>query len=160
MGKKLIIKGADFSTNAVEEVTWYIDVTDSGWATNPGTSASAGWSYPASQESAYIGQPINAIKVKNATAGVMTIYKVSELGQAGTLLATINVTQANVLTTYVLPTTVTINSGEHLVFHDSTDTAFFRYKQKSGSTFIKRAQYSNYSTVSGYELSIGVGYYG
>lgn len=164
MGRKLIIKGADFSANAVDDVTltWYVNVEDDNtWGPNPAKNTSAGWCYPTSTESNFIGQPINMVKLKPSAVGTITLYKIPALGSAGTLVATINATQeqVNVLTTYMLPSTFVINSGEHLVLCDSTDTSFFMYKIKSGASFIKRAQYSDHANVSGYDLAFGVGYY-
>lgn len=81
MGKSLIIKGADFSANAIsKEYEWFVD--DYSLAVQSGLSitaiaiaAAAGFTWPKSRHALYQGKAVNVIRFKAHSAGTISIFR-------------------------------------------------------------------------------------
>lgn len=156
MGKKLIIKGADFSTNGIieSETTWYfsegLDISLGYTA----AAASSAWALNDTNAALLYGKNINRIKFVPANTGNFRIYKTSSLSSLGDLVATINVVsgQQNTVVTARFDT-VTVAQGERFVFPD-----LMKYGTKSGASFYKKVGHNDYSTVTGYCFPWAFGY--
>lgn len=166
MGKKLIIKGADFSINglAVYTDTWYIRLgttylADMG-SVPTRNSDSGAWSFDNANNALIQGKTINQIKFVPADAGNFYIFVLdSRTSSLGTAAATISVSSADIgnLTRYSFPD-ISIGAGQYLAFVDPSQTVRMYYAVKSGQSFYKRCGFSDTVTVNGYQLLIDVGY--
>ena len=146
MGKSLIIKGADFSQNAIEFTTnWYYHVFSDKIQEGEGEFVNArrdrgGWMFPEVNE-AIKGKTVNVIKVQPVIAGRFNFYIInsSEIETLTTLpnpcsFIDIKESDIGVITEYVLSSPISIEEGEALVIGDydenrteATTVAFYHY---------------------------------
>ena len=158
MGKKIIIKGADFSENGMlaGELTLYFEKGFDKTIVNVSTTGSSAWALTDTEASILYGKTINRIKFIPAAAGTFRIYKTSSLSSLGELVAqvTIDASQVGTVVTASFDDVVVAN-GERFVFPDN-----MKYVQESGASFYKRVGYSDYSVVSGYRFPWAFGYFG
>ena len=83
MGKSLIIKGADFSANAIKVHTWFLTENDTyGSGASINVSAVYG-AYCPVNDALLQGKTINCIKLKAGTVGAITLVKVSSNDASG-----------------------------------------------------------------------------
>lgn len=164
MGKSLIIKGADFSANAVKVLKWYITENDQYGA---GASIKVPASYaafcPFSGDNLQ-GKTINCIKLKAGTAGIITLVKVSNNDASGvaTPIATITISSEDIGNDVIKYfDDVQIGSNEWFGIMASTDTGQFKYNSSvlQSRGYYQRAGTSNISIGAG-SLALNVGYYG
>lgn len=158
MGKKIIIKGADFSENGMMagELTWYFEKGFDKTIVDISTAGSSAWALTDTEASILYGKTINRIKFIPAAAGTFRIYKTSSLSSLGELVAevVINTSQVRTVVTASFDDVVVAN-GERFVFPDNMP-----YAGESGASFYKRVGYSNYSVVSNYRFPWAFGYFG
>lgn len=157
MGKRIIIKGADFSTNGINvgETTWYFN---SGFANDnqhTAVSASSAWAQNDTDAAVLYGKTINRIKFMPAASGTFHIYKTSSLSSLGELVATLTISGEKVGTAVTaIFDDVLVAQGERFVFPD-----IMNYATKSGASFYKRVGYRDNAIVSGYQFPWAFGYY-
>lgn len=130
MGKRLIIKGADFSANAIGstplyENTWYTNQKDkynsreiSTVGIVPFNQASKCWALNDSQHSAMRGKPINAIRLMPSGFTTLNLYKVSSLSSPlpSTPAATATFASGSAFIEVRLNQEITLGDGEYLAF--------------------------------------------
>lgn len=158
MGKKIIIKGADFSENGMlaGELTWYFE---KGFDREPiavSTSGSSAWALTDTEASILYGKTINRIKFIPSAAGTFRIYKTSSLSSLGELVAKVVINTPRVGTVVTVSfDDVVVANGERFVFPDNMP-----YAAESGASFYKRVGYSDYSVVSNFRFPWAFGYFG
>lgn len=130
MGKSLVIKGADFSANAIDtSVEWFYNGFSSHYGQTPvagiGDPISAGWSH-VDINAALVGKTFNKIRCLPKSAGTYNFYIVSQEPSSiqtplSNPVATITVSAEDVdnVTIYTLSTPITLNQGEYLVHGES-----------------------------------------
>lgn len=142
MGKNLIIKGADFSANAIAGVvTWYVNEYDQAVAAHLTASTNANSAYAGfAPNYDFGGKTINILKFVAGQAGIISLW----LGNSATdgsavKVAEITITSEEVGTTVEKQfSPVTVPSGKKLWIGKSTDTGRFKYAPAAsgpGSTF-------------------------
>lgn len=130
MGKSLIIKGADFSANAIEGtgIVWdYQGFTENyGTATEygPGGTVNGAWTIKAINE-ALRGKTVSVVRCVPKAAGVFNFYKVStspdNLTTLPAVVAYITIPSASINqeTNFELSTPITLASNEYLIFGEN-----------------------------------------
>ena len=163
MGKSLIIKGADFSANAVKVLTWFMtenDTYESGATINVPAGFAAYCPY---NDALLQGKTINCIKLKAGTAGTITLVKVSSNDASGvaTPIATITIDSEDVGNNVIKYfDDVQIGANDWFGIMATTDTGQFKYNSaESAPGYYQRAGTSNILLGSG-SLALNVGYYG
>lgn len=119
MGKQLVIKGADFSQNALDvrnKRYWY-GVPDSQF--EAANIAVIGFGLSVVDQSPIQGKTIHGIRLNVSTIGVMTIYKTSTNGATAanllTEVATVQATEVG-LQDLDFSVPVTLGANEYIVF--------------------------------------------
>lgn len=124
MGKKLIIRGADFSANAIEvQGSWLLGITDAQFnAQTNSTSWGAKNKYAFAEQLNVI--PANSVvlgvKVKTHTTGNIYLYRgnfTSNTSKATnmTYIGTLIITEIDTIQTFMFDTPVLIGSGQCIV---------------------------------------------
>lgn len=134
MGKKLIIKGANFSANAIKGIiTWFVDEYDQAVALGRSLTAITKYSTAGfAPNYDFGGKTINVMKLKIATAGTLSIM----IGDSRTDMNAQRVAElqftsedvGQVVTKQFEP--ITIPTGKHLWICKSGDTATFNYSSQ------------------------------
>lgn len=168
MGKKLVIKGADFSANAINESAdvWYTDFLDHYTPTSNANLVNGGWAHNADDNSLVQNKPINRIRLVPSQAGTFKIGVASAyLSASVTNLATITI-EAGDVGTQVTKTFPTINIGNGiLVFGEANSAGGFKFANNEAQdhpAFISKvpSEWTGYGTsLSVSRLCIDVGYY-
>lgn len=162
MGKRLIIKGADFSKNAIGiiiEPAWYIDQILPNISTaKKANVVNGGWAFSDTDNAKLQGRVINSVQFYAAAAGVLNFYK-GALGSNGTKIGSITISPSQVNTKVIATfTPVTINSGEYLMIGEAnTKGSIYFQPNVKGISFYSKAQ-SSPSISDGFSLGISVGY--
>lgn len=119
--------------------TWYTNYAI-GPAKNGNNIAKAnyaGFAYQGANDDNYIGVPINAVRLRVAQAGTMTIGIVNK-SDLKTIVSsqTINLINPSVTNVqeYRLSTQITLTSGQLLLFGAQGDTGLFYYKENGTAT--------------------------
>lgn len=142
MGKNLIIKGADFSANAIAgEVTWYVNEYDQAVAAHLTATTYANPAYAGfTPNYDFGGKTINILKFVAGQAGVISLW----LGNSATdgsavKVAEITITSQEVGTVVEKQfSPISVPSGKKLWIGKNTDTGNFKYAPAvagPGSTF-------------------------
>lgn len=162
MGKRLIIKGADFSENAIgtgAKPVWYIDqiLPDISTALKANV-VNGGWAFSNTDNAKLQGRVINSVKFYPATDGVLNFYK-GALGSNGTKIGSITISPSQVGTRVIATfTPVTINSGEYFMIGEANTKGSIYYCQNLDDiSFYSKAQ-SSPTLVKSSSLGISVGY--
>lgn len=142
MGKNLIIKGADFSANAIAGVvTWYVNEYDQAVAAHLTASTDANIAYVGfTPNYDFGGKTINILKFVAGRAGVISLWVGNSATDTSAVkVAEITITSEEVGTTVEKQfTAVNVPSGKKLWIGASTDTGRFKYAPATagpGSTF-------------------------
>jgi hypothetical protein len=168
MGKSLIIKGADFSANAVPSYTynWYIteytDISNKAHLTQTfdvqyGGFSSVSWD-------ALKGKTINCMKCKCANAGTFTICVSSDLTTTPRLQQSITFSAEDAGREVVKAfNNITIASNEYVYVAPPTDSRCTYFTQNNTETLYKLRLYcgrSNYQerTSPSHNLALDFGY--
>lgn len=167
MGKKLVIKGADFSENGlVYQETLYIDnytVMKNKASTEP-NRANGGWAFgqPSIPSDKLTNKIINFVRFRAKTAGTLNFYRcASAKSGSKTLVTTIEIESAQVNTeiTHIFPE---ITLGEEFFVigeADSTQGICGYVASQSGrEPWIGKVQNSSPSSYSNGGLVIDIGY--
>lgn len=134
MGKRLIIKGADFSTNRIpSQLTWFVDEFDQ--AVAQGRSLTATTVYSAAGFAPnydFGGKIINVMKLKIAAAGTLSIMignsRKDTNAQRVAELQFTSEDVGQVVTKQFEP--ISIPAGKYLWIGKSGDTASFNYSNQ------------------------------
>lgn len=162
MGKRLVIKGADFSRNSISNstLTWYIQEMKSleEAILSPANIASAGWSFKEETNSLLVGKNINCVQFIAGLAGTLNLY----IGSLGTTslqrIASISISSSDVNTEkFITFPTVTVGNGQHLIIAEPQTTGSFRYFEDASNSFFKTVQ-TEPTIVKGYSLGFNVGF--
>ena len=119
--------------------TWYTNyaIGPCKDGTNIAKSNFAGFAYSGANDANYIGVPINAVRLRVAKAGTMTIGIVNKSDKS-TIVSSQTITLANPSTSnvqeYRLSTQITLTSGQLLLFGAQGDTGLFYYKENGTAT--------------------------
>ena len=164
MGKSLVIKGADFSENGIQETTptlnWYIDSTLNTGSLSSANRANGGWAFKEGDMSLLQGKTINRLKLIPSIEGTLNLYKATSLSGPVTLVASILIPDADVNTISVYEFNgFTLGENEVLVIGEANSSAGFKYKTDAGNGFYSKVP-SNPSASGVLGLNISVGYYG
>ena len=151
MGKALIIKGADFSANAIEElnpkvlvdmVTEYV-----GNPLWPANVESAGWTWSDDIQKKYAGHIITRLSIAVETAGEIAVSKVSDvINGTPTEICKLSATETGWINFDVKP--FKIKDNEYLVLGSTNDSGnigfmstpaigFYRKVGQSGTDFFQ-----------------------
>lgn len=170
MGKKLIIKDADFSANAldVRVIEWYILSYTNYLGSSPNIAnvVNGGWAFVQATNALLIGKTINAIRFKAATSGTLNIYKGILNSSEKTLIGSINVISSEVgqeVTKTFTP--YTMGASDYLIIGEPNSSVSFYY-MGSGVTpssnlhncYTKVPSVWSLTTANNLELCIDVGY--
>lgn len=167
MGRKIIVKDADFSANACgEEIIektyhWYIDECPSD-ASNarPAYVVNGGWAYYDTNNNKLRGKKINCIKFIPATVGILLFYKSSSLSSRGEQIAEINITEEQLQKPTIYQfSDVLIADDEYLIVGKAQSVGSFYFLGSGGEGFYSKIPSSptkNMNTI----LGLSVGYYG
>lgn len=131
MGKSLVIKGADFSANAIElETTWLVDEYDQLIAGGGSITATANPIYAGfAPNFDFGGKAINTIKGYAKVAGKVTLW----LGNSVTDSSAVKVAEFDIESNEVdsvvtkMFSTINVPEGKKLWISKSTDTGAFGY---------------------------------
>ena len=137
MGKKIIIKGANFTRNAIyndgslipTQTVWYItSFTDTGAEklVNFANKANGGWAYKTNNNEKVQGKFINAVKFKAATAGTFNLYTGVEHGESTNLVASFQV-EENEVGTVVTKKFETVFIGDKFLIFGEAGTSATQY---------------------------------
>lgn len=134
MGKKLIIKGADFSTNAVKITTWLVDEYDQAVALGRSITATVIYDVAGfAPNYDFGGKTINVIKLKIARAGSLSIMigdsRTDENAKRVAELQFTNEDVGKVVIKQFEP--ISIPTGKYLWIGKSGDTALFNYSNQN-----------------------------
>lgn len=160
MGKRIIVKGADFSTNAIKEyaLIWHFTELSEGNPQGAGVFSSGGFM----SNIPWSGQVVNRIRFKLRRAGTLTIGKVNSRGTTTiTDQQVLNVAgnQGDIVTLEI--NDITINEGEYLVFGIKNDTASFFYSDSLVKyQFVGQRGQAGTQAWSDVSLCVDYGYYG
>lgn len=174
MGKKIIIKGADFSDNgmAYAEVM-YVNLYTT-YPTETGSSATqsnGGWAFASYINNtpvplaALVGKTVNFVRFKPKTAGTLKLYRCSDKSDVNTrvLVASFTIADGDVNEekTFVFdPITL---GEEYFIIGDNTSSGqgLPPYKSGlSGSYLVGKIPSSNTSNFNGGALIIDIGFMG
>lgn len=152
MGKALIIQGADFSVNALNDgVTWIYDGFSKNYqhatSSSPGGTSNGAWSN-AEFNSAIQGKTINRVRGIPAAAGTYNFYKVSAIPSSITQLpavaASIEILPSDIglVTTYQLNAPISVGDSEYIVCGENglpniADFMFFTIASSGGVMWSK-----------------------
>jgi hypothetical protein len=174
MGKRLIIKDADFSQNGIEVKGWFIDELDVLSAAGIGTlaiasAASAGWAFLDAVNEKIVGRRLNKVKFRAATQGVLNFYVVSDLSMIpSTPNASVVVGSEDVGVDkeYDLSNVVTIRAGERLVIGEPgmAGGVTFYYLGFAGAEYgfyrkVGTPEYNIFESEAGSSLYFNVGFF-
>lgn len=145
MGKYLLIKNADFSENAVEQVTpkrYFYHIPDSQMESAPAEWITSVFAYGYSNQDVLSGNVINGMRLKVETAGTLTIFKatkpISGLTDASALT---QVATATTTTTGVqdieFSAPVSLGANECLIIGKSTDTLVGKYHNNNSPSIAR-----------------------
>lgn len=170
MGKKLIIKDADFSANAldVRVIEWYIlsytNYLES--SQNIANVVNGGWAFVQATNALLIGKTINAIRFKAATSGTLNIYKGVLNSSEKTFIGSVNVTSSEVgqeVTKTFTP--YTMGGNDYLIIGEPNSSASFYYQGSgvkptaaSHNFYTKVPSEWSLTTANNIELCIDIGY--
>lgn len=135
MGKKLIIKGADFSTNAIKGIiTWFVDEYDQAVALGRSLTATVNYgSAGFAPNFDFGGKVINVMKLKIVAAGTLSIMigdsYTDENAQKVAELQFTSEDVGQVVTKQFEP--ISIPTGKFLWIGKSGDTALFNYSNQN-----------------------------
>ena len=166
MGKKLIIKGADFSENAVDVrvIEWYItQYTDyGGSASSVVNVVNGGWAYQSNHNSLIQGKLINALKFKAAAAGTLNLYKGKLNSTSKPQIGSVSVSQSEVGTAVIKTfTPYTMGANEYLIIGEPNSSASFYFTTQApadSSGFYTKVPSEWSSTALVSSLCVDVGY--
>ena len=125
MGKKLVIKGADFSANAIDSQGRYLlGITDAQFnAQTSSTSWGAANKYAFADQLGVIpaNTVVKGIKIKTHTVGNILLYLANFTSNTSratnmTYIGTLNITQADSIETFLFDSPVTVGSNQCIVF--------------------------------------------
>lgn len=168
MGKRIIIKGADFSENGIATgtTTWYItNGTDfiSKKGSNAANMSSAAWTFDNVTNAKLQGKTVNRLRIIASAAGTFYLYVLNSRTQSlGTPAATITVGTGDIgiLKEFEMSNDLSIGAGQFLVFANPTQSVSFYYGQNMPSnSFYKRVGFTDAAVVSACELLFDVGYW-
>ena len=154
MGKRIVIKGADFSANAIGKTeidAWYTNqkIKYGERTIKPGTDlnkfnqSSKYWALNDDQQEAIRGKRINIIRLIPFHFTTLNLYKVSSITSAlpSTPVATATFTQGREFIEVKLDKEIMLGSDEYLVFDNGTYVATtIKYKDQN---FYRRVGFSN-----------------
>ena len=167
MGRKIIVKDADFSANACgEEIIektykWYIDECPSDVSNaRPANVVNGGWAYYDTNNNKLRGKKINCVKFIPATAGTLLIYKSKSLSSQGEQIAEINITEEQLQqpTIYYFSDAL-IADDEYLIVGKAQTVGSFYFLASGGEGFYSKIP-SLPSQNANDILGLSVGYYG
>lgn len=156
MGKKIIIKGADFSENGIRtmEITWFFEEGFNKAFYSNSSSGSSAWALNDTEAPILYGKTINRIKFIPAEAGTFRIYKTSSLSYLGELVVELTITPQQVRNVVIASfDDVVVANGERFVFPNNMP-----YVRESGASFYKRVGNSDYVIVSDFRFPWAFGY--
>ena len=139
MGKRLIIKGADFSSNAIPSGLYVIYKSNykGQFTTQTGAGGGGNWGFfpPNAVQAAIRGTEIHAVSFYPAAAGTVNIIKCTGTPNANsvTSIQSFTVTQEDVGNEFVmvLSTPLILTNNEWLGVHAKTDTTGIKYMASS-----------------------------
>lgn len=141
MGKALIIKGADFSANAIEElnpkvlVDMYTEYVGS--QTYAASVASAGWTWGDDIQKKYAGHIITQLSIAVKDMGEITVSKVSDVvNGTPTEICKLSPTGTGWLSFDVEP--FEIKSNEYLVLGSAYDIGHIGYMTRPSIGFYRK----------------------
>lgn len=153
MGKRIVIKGADFSANAIgrhEIETWYTNQKNKYEQRELKTSAlikfnqaSKYWAFNDDQQEAMRGKRINIVRLIPYNITTLKLYKVSSITSAipSTPIATATFTSGNEFIEVKLDKEITLGNDEYLVFDNGV---FANTNQKyEDQNFYRRVGFSD-----------------
>lgn len=160
MGKRIIIKGADFSANAIgknEIDAWYTNQKTKyeERTIKPGTGltkfnqSSKYWAFNDKQQVAMRGKVINTVRLIPFNITALNFYKVSSITSAlpSTPIATANFTSGREFIEVKLDKEITLGNNEYLVFDNGAFAATtIAYEDQN---FYKRVGFSDANIYSG-----------
>lgn len=122
MAKKIIVKGADFEENAIEQSrskVYYYNIPKEQFRLASGTWIPTSMGFGATSQAVIQGQTLHGVRIMVDTAGTLTIYKASAVtvnnADALTEVATITTTRTG-LQDLDFSTPVVLGSDEVIVF--------------------------------------------
>lgn len=141
--------------------TWYVDVAGKSSLNAASVPTAASFAYADNTlNAAYVGKPINALRMAVHTAGTLSYGKVSasEYTQLGTITLA---NPSKELQIYEIPE-ITLAEGERIWFQGSSDTGKFCYQDSSSAvgnfaTNIKAAGATGSANTK--NLSVDIGYF-
>lgn len=163
MGKRIIVKGADFSENAIYQdeqqadgwlVTNYTSFASA--ATNRANVANGGWAF-IDEMSNLRGKKINKIRFKASASGDFPILVGTSYNNLS-IVRTISVSSSEVGTVVEKTFNELLVANNQLIGVGKANGAGFYYAQDSGHSFYSKIPY-NPTLASGYVLGIDIGYF-
>ena len=170
MGKRLVIKDADFSANAVDVriIEWYIlsytnyDGSESHSIANV---VNGGWAFVQTTNALIQGKTINALRFKAAGNGALNIYKGTLNSTSKTLIGTVNISSSEagqeVTKTF---TPYTMGANDFLIIGEPNSAGAFYYRGNISPTGVSHNFYTkvpsewSLTTANNLELCFDVGY--
>lgn len=167
MGKKIILKDANFATNGIyfepNGYTWYCtDYTTNKEYGTPNTGAIKSYGYFSTNEfDNCAGHTVNAIKLHISATGTLTVGRISSSDRAAAVLETRSIQVKKTGMQILRFDDLVIGSGETFAIMDTTDTAVFLYSTLSGNGFYAACgKGSSIQNITGTKsICVDVGYY-
>lgn len=161
MGKRLIIKGADFSQNGIysQVSLWYITGYDDNKSNLSSTAntANGGWAFGDTDQNKVRGKVINQIKFKVSAAGDFPIMKGSARNSM-TEAASITIEQAEIGTVVTKTfTPVTVGESEYIAVGKPNGAGMYFTSSSSAtpSGFYTKVPSSPTSTTGNLGVNVG-----
>ena len=165
MGKALIIKGADFSQNAIEiSTTWYVDRYTDYTLSRTANINNGGWALSDDDNATLQGKTVNTLKFKPVSSGTFKLFVASTKNATSvTEKATITINSSEAGTEVIKEfTPFQIGAGEYLVFGEANDAVGFYFGDSTGLSFYSRipGNVTRWVKSDNLVLGIAVGYKG
>lgn len=133
MGKRLVIKGADFSEHpVVKGGSWVLDYREIESDTNKPSSASVSPFVPVDYANLQ-GKTITKIRMIIKQAGKISIVKGTALGSPFTTIAEFNASSSDVNTVKEFTVQIVVGDNDIIGVQNSSDTGKFGFKEGGSS---------------------------
>ncbi len=166
MGKKIIIKGADFSENGIAytEQLFFDYYTKYGGGAQNATAANGGWAYgtPSAPYAGLANKTINFVRFKGKKTGTLNFYRCTDPTDSTTLhlVTSVEITAANQEVMHIFEP-VTLNNEYFVIGEANSSQGLPGYDGSSGGgtiPWIGKVPSASLSTFSTKGLRIDVGY--
>lgn len=167
MGKKIIVKNADFTANGVAytEFTYLHTYTDYGGGANKPTAANGGWAFgnTTAPYSGLVNKTINFVRFKSKQAGTLNFYRCTDPTDITTrqLVTSVQITATNQVITHIFEP-VTLGDEYFVIGEANSAQGLPGYDGSGGGVgnWMGKVPSNNPSSYNGGGIRIDIGFIG